>query len=215
MYNVRCLIYTSCPLTIYRYGLRLIDKEEYFRKISSSYRNFPLLWSCPSLTFSCLIQSDNRYWKALRIRCSESWHGVRKISWYSRTRALPDPIHDLIWDLAEVRALEAYGMRLLLIGNDVLALQQRLQHHNRKYGQNRKSHIYLVGHCPVMTRTNEIRDRLINTSLFGAPSAHSIFVGTMEIRWMKAKVTLNDLSAETIFIMSFGASTQANERQGF
>jgi hypothetical protein len=32
---------------------------------------------------------------------------------------------------------------------------------------------------------------------------------------MRAKVTFNDLSADTIFMMSFGASTQANERQGF
>ena len=109
-------------------------------------------------------------------------------------------------------------MRLLLIGNDVLALQQRLQHpqhYIRKYVHSRKLHIYLVGHCPVMTRTTEIRDRLINTSLFGAPSAHSIFEDTIQIRRMKAKVTYNDLSADTIFTMSFGSSTKANERHGF
>jgi hypothetical protein len=88
-----------------------------------------------------------------------------------------NPIRDLIWDVAEVGALEAHGMRLLLIGNDVLALQQRLQHlqhYIRKYGHSQKLHMYLVVYCPVLIRTNEIRDRLINTSLFGAPSAHSI-----------------------------------------
>jgi hypothetical protein len=129
-----------------------------------------------------------------------------------------NPIRDLIWDLAEVRALEACGVRLILIGNDILALQQRLQHpqhYIRKYSHSRKLHIYLFGHCPVMTRTNETQDRLINTSLFGAPSAHSIFEDTMQIKRMRAKVTFNDLSADTIFMMSFGASTQANERQGF
>jgi hypothetical protein len=32
---------------------------------------------------------------------------------------------------------------------------------------------------------------------------------------MKAKVTYDGLSAHTIFILSFGASTQATKRQGF
>jgi len=129
-----------------------------------------------------------------------------------------NPLRDLVWDADEVKALEAYGLRLLLIGNDVLALQQRLQHpqqYIRKHGHSRKLQIYLIGHCPVISRTTEIRDRLINATLFGAPSAYSVFEDTIQIRQMKAKVTYDGLSADSIFLLSFGASTQATKRQGF
>ena len=128
-----------------------------------------------------------------------------------------NPIRDLVWDIDEVKALEAYGLRLLLMGNDVLALQQRLQHpqhYIRKYGHSRNLQIYLVGHCPVMTRTTEIRDRLINASFFGAPSAYSVFEDTIQIRKMKAKVIYNGLNAGTIFMLSFGASTQTTKSKG-
>jgi hypothetical protein len=129
-----------------------------------------------------------------------------------------NPIRDLVWDVDEVQALEAYGLRLLLVGNDVLALRQRLrhpQHYIRKHGHGRKLQLYLVGHCPVMTRTTGTRDRLITTPLFGAPSAYSVFEDTIQIRQMKAKVTYDGLSANTVFMMSFGASTEASKRQGF
>lgn len=49
-----------------------------------------------------------------------------------------NPLRDLVFDLAEARALEAYGMRLLLLGNDVFALHARLQrpqHYIRKHVQ--------------------------------------------------------------------------------
>jgi hypothetical protein len=129
-----------------------------------------------------------------------------------------NPIRDLIWDIHEVRALEAYGLRLLLIGNDASALHQRLQHpqhYIHKYGHSRKLHIHLVGFCPVMAQTTGIRDRLIETSLFGTPSAYSVFEDTLQMRHMKAKVTYDGLGADTIFMLSFGASTQATKRQGF
>jgi hypothetical protein len=129
-----------------------------------------------------------------------------------------NPLRDLVWDLAEIQSLEAYGMKLLLIGNDVLALQRRLQqpqYYIRKYGHNRKLQIYLVGYCPVMIKTTGIRDRLIRFSLFGAPNAHSIFEDTNEMRCMKARVISGTLNTNAIFIMSFGASAQANERRGF
>jgi hypothetical protein len=128
-----------------------------------------------------------------------------------------NPIRDLIWDVDEVRALEAYGLRLLLIGNDASALHQRLQHpqdYVRKYGHSRKLRIHLVGSCPLIARNTGIRDRLINTSLFGAPSAYSVFEDTVQIRRMKAKVTYEGFSPDSIFMLSFGASTQATKLQG-
>jgi hypothetical protein len=128
-----------------------------------------------------------------------------------------NPIRDLVWDVDEVRALEAYGLRLLLIGNDTSALQQRLQdpqHYIRTYGHSRKLQIHLVGSCPVVARTTEIQDRLVNASLFGAPSAYSVFEDTIQIGRMKDNVINDGLSADTIFMLSFGASTQATKRQG-
>jgi hypothetical protein len=81
-----------------------------------------------------------------------------------------NPIRDLIENTAEVRALEAYGLKLLLFGNDVLALRQRLlrpRDYIRKHGHSRKLQIYLVALCPVFTKTAEIRDRLLSFSLSG------------------------------------------------
>jgi hypothetical protein len=129
-----------------------------------------------------------------------------------------NPIRDLVWDIDEVRALEAFGMRLLLIGNDASALQQRLQHpqhYIRKYGHSRKLQIRLVGSCPVIAQTAGVQDKLIKTSLFGAPSAYSIFEDTIQMRRIEAKVSHDGLSVDTIFMLSFGASTQATKRQGF
>jgi hypothetical protein len=39
-----------------------------------------------------------------------------------------NPIQDLIWDTTELRALKAFGMRLLLIGNNTSALQEQVRH---------------------------------------------------------------------------------------
>lgn len=121
------------------------------------------------------------------------------------------PLHDLVEDIAEVRALEAYGMRLLLLGNDVSALQQRLkspQDYIRRHNQHQKLTIYLVGLCPVFTKTTGIRDRILTSSLFGTRNAQSVFEDTNQIRRLKARVVYESLSQETMFIMSLGASHQ-------
>jgi hypothetical protein len=129
-----------------------------------------------------------------------------------------NPIRDLVWDVDEVRALEAHGLRLLLIGNDTSALQRRLQHPHqyiRKYGHSRKLQIYLVGSCQVVARTTEVQNRLINASFFGALSEYSVLEDTIQIRRLKYDVTLDGLRADPTFMLSFGASTQATKSQGF
>lgn len=53
------------------------------------------------------------------------------------------PVRDLIWDMTELRALEAHSMQLLLMGNDISALQDRVRHprrYIRKHGHSRRSH---------------------------------------------------------------------------
>jgi hypothetical protein len=129
-----------------------------------------------------------------------------------------NPLRDLIWNIHEFKALQAHGMRLLLVGNDVLALQQRLEQPGRyiqKYGHSRKLRIYLTGHCPVLVKSTQIRDRMIEFSIDSTPSKYSIFEDTLQIRKMKARILYESLRPDTNFIMSFGASTPMNERSGF
>lgn len=128
-----------------------------------------------------------------------------------------NPLRDLVEDIAEVQAHEAFGMRLLLLGNDVLALQQRLQSpqdYIRKYGHRRKLQIYLVGLCPMITKTTGIRDKLLNFSLFGAPSAQNVFRDTMQMKRIKAKALYGSFIL-SMFVMSLGASQQQNKHHGF
>jgi hypothetical protein len=128
------------------------------------------------------------------------------------------PLRDLVEDIAEVQALQAYGMRLLLLGNDVSALQQRLQFpqdYIRKHGHTRKLQIYIVGLCPVFTKTTGIRDRLLNFSLFGARGAHSVFEDIIQMRRIKAEAVYGSLSPRTMFVMSPGASHQPSDDHGF
>jgi hypothetical protein len=128
------------------------------------------------------------------------------------------PVRDLIWDMTELRALEAYGMQLLLMGNDISALQDRVQHprhYIRKHGHSRKLQIYLVGHFPVMCKTTGIRDRLISFTLSGAPSESSLFSDTLQARRLKHRAEHASISKDARFLMSFGAYTLANEFRSF
>jgi hypothetical protein len=129
-----------------------------------------------------------------------------------------NPLRDLIRDINEMHALEAHGMRLLLFGNDVQALQQRLDNPERyfqKYGHRRKLQIYLTGHCPVLAKTIQIQDRTVRFSINGTPNEFSICKDTLQINKMKTRILYEGLSPDTNFIMSFGASTLSSERRGF
>jgi hypothetical protein len=115
-----------------------------------------------------------------------------------------NPLRDLVEDIAKVQALEAYGMRLLVLRNDVLALQQRLQFpqdYIRKHGHRRKVRIYLVGLCPMITKTTGIRDKLLKFSLFGAPSAQCVFRDTIQTKRTKAKALYGSF-VPSMFVMS-------------
>jgi hypothetical protein len=129
-----------------------------------------------------------------------------------------NPVRDLIWDMTELRALEANGMKLLLIGNDISALQERVQHprrYIRKHGHSRELQIYLVGHFPVMCKTTGIRDRLISYTLSSTPSKSSLFQDTLQARKLKYRAIQASIGKDAQFLMSFGACTHANEFQGF
>jgi hypothetical protein len=129
-----------------------------------------------------------------------------------------NPLRDLIWDINEMHALETHGMRLLLLGNDVLALQQRLdnpEQYLRRHGHRRKLQIYLTGHCPVLAKNTQIQDRIIRFSINSTPNEYSIFKDTMQMSTMKARILYQSLGPDKNFIMSFGASTLFSGSCGF
>lgn len=128
-----------------------------------------------------------------------------------------NPLRDLVFDVAEVRALEAYGMKLLLLGNDVSALQQRLKnphHYIHGHGRKRKLQIYLIAHCPVITKTTGIRDRLLSFSLFGVSSMHGTLEDTLHMSSIEAVVLDESLDPDAAFILSLGARPRPSERPG-
>lgn len=141
----------------------------------------------------------------------------RRILGHSERAFYLNPLRDLFEDIAEVQALETYGMKLLLLGNDVLALLQRLQrprHHMRQHAHCRKLQLYLIGLCPVLSDTTEARDRLLNFSLFGARTADSMSEDTIQMRLLRAEAVYENLSPKTMFIMSFGGRNQPNKHRG-
>jgi hypothetical protein len=128
-----------------------------------------------------------------------------------------NPLRDLIWDTNKLQALEVHGMRILLLGNDVSALQQRVEdpeQYIQRYGHSRKLQICLTGYFPVLLKTTQIRDRMIDFTISGAASKYSVSKDTAQIRKMEAQILYDDYSPDANFIMSFRASTQLNEYSG-
>jgi hypothetical protein len=110
-----------------------------------------------------------------------------------------------------------YRIRLLLLGNDLSALQQRLHNpkqYNQTYSYNRRICLYLVGYMPVISRTTGIRDRLLNFTFLRTRHEDSIFIDTNQIRGMQYGIEHNRLSPDTKFIMSFGASACTKSHHG-
>lgn len=123
-------------------------------------------------------------------------------------KLLINPLRDLVFNAAEVQSLEAYGMRLLLLGNDVIALRRRLQCPQQfihEYGHSQKLQIYLFGYCPVMFKTTGVRDRLLNFSLFGTTGACNAVEEIMHMKRLKARITNEGVGPDSVFIMSLGA----------
>jgi hypothetical protein len=199
------------------------------------------LISFPSLSFVqsiCTFSSYNSLWLCRSLAYSSHTYPVRKrllqaLSAYDiakldivfggffrrrERRLYLNPIRDLIENTAEVQALEAYGMKLLLFGNDVLALRQRLQgprDYIRKHGHSRRLQVYLVGLCPVFTKTSGIRDRLLSFSLSGARDADGASEDTTQMRLLKAEAVYGNLSPRTEFIMSLEVPYRPSKQRGF
>ncbi|KAF2844287.1 hypothetical protein T440DRAFT_372127, partial [Plenodomus tracheiphilus IPT5] len=81
------------------------------------------------------------------------------------------PVRDLIWNIDEMKELWKEGMKLILLGDDVRALEQRLHESNQhvECHANRRLRIYLVGTFPAMGREKASVDRLVNFNTFGTP----------------------------------------------
>jgi len=78
-----------------------------------------------------------------------------------------NPARDLIWDLSRAIPLFEEGLKLVLLGNDVPILKQRLQHtkdYLRRSKNSRKLQIYLIGAFPILKRTSSILPLFCSTT---------------------------------------------------
>ncbi|KAF2185379.1 hypothetical protein K469DRAFT_476679, partial [Zopfia rhizophila CBS 207.26] len=131
-----------------------------------------------------------------------------------------NPIRDLIWDVSDMRDLEQEGMKLILFGNDVLALEQRLRN-TRQYlkvhKHTQRLQIYLIGIFPIREKTDESLSRMVRFSLGGKPNNHRIIKDQLQLQMLKQKVDEDDWDSNENFLMAFGAPTNlfVEEEKGF
>lgn len=126
-----------------------------------------------------------------------------------------NPIRDLVWNIPEIEFLLAEGMKLLLFGDDVPDLSQRLQD-TKKYLDRRRGNqrlqIYLVGSFPIQGKSTTTLERMIKFSIDGGFSSGSrIFKDKVHVRKLKVMFWENSPESNISFLMAFGAPTNLHE----
>ncbi|KAF1999277.1 hypothetical protein P154DRAFT_232822 [Amniculicola lignicola CBS 123094] len=85
-----------------------------------------------------------------------------------------NPMRDIIWNKSLMNALVLEGMKLILCGDDVRLLHQRL-HDTKSYlqvhGHKRRLQIYLVGLCPFPEDMEHVNDRILSFILHECESS--------------------------------------------
>jgi hypothetical protein len=110
--------------------------------------------------------------------------------------------------MAETQSLLRAGMEFVLLGNDTLALKQRLhdtKNYLRKYSK-RKLHIFLVGFFPFRCQTSHTLERLLTFSIDRAPSKIRMFTDAYHLEKMRASHNLNTIRK---FMIAFRALTMS------
>lgn len=125
----------------------------------------------------------------------------------SRRRRYLNPIRDLFWDSSELEDLCREGLKLLLIGADAQALEQRLQDtklYLKTHSVKRKLRIYLIGAFSLKNKQRFVLDRMIKFTIAGAPCAHRTISDGWQLRRLRQSMLLTP-DRERNFIMAFGA----------
>ena len=125
------------------------------------------------------------------------------------------PIRDLFWDAAGVEALLQEGLRLVLLGPDVHALEQRLldtERYIETSSSRRRLRIYLVGTFPIRGKSASTLDGMIGFSVDGTPTGARILNDRWQLRRVQQSMLLTP-GAERAFIMAFGAPKDVTAQQ--
>ncbi|KAF2844404.1 hypothetical protein T440DRAFT_484197 [Plenodomus tracheiphilus IPT5] len=125
------------------------------------------------------------------------------------------PVNDLIWNLAEMYVLLREGMQILVLGNDIHALEQRLhntEEYVAKYGHNRKLHIFLVGMFPILGKKPKTLARMTRFSVDGNVCASRTLKDNYQLRRLQASMGQPPDTGKT-FTMSFNTSTGLSQKE--
>ena len=127
-----------------------------------------------------------------------------------------DPMRDLIGNLSEMRALLQGGMKLILLGKDVPALEERL--HNiksywRGHDNKRKLNIFLIGSFPIYGKSLEALRRFMKFSIDGNPCGGRLFKDKLDLRRMRTQQSNGNLGKNFQFLMAFGAPTNLRKEE--
>lgn len=131
-----------------------------------------------------------------------------------------DPVRDLFWNIATMRKLLKEGMKLLLLGNDVSALEQRLKQTRRyteEHGSKRRLQVFLVGSFPVWEKDAEILDEMIQFSPGRTTCRLRMFKDKVQFRRIQQQFGESNAKSGKRFLMSFGATSDLarKESKGF
>ncbi|KAF2007868.1 hypothetical protein P154DRAFT_10817 [Amniculicola lignicola CBS 123094] len=122
-----------------------------------------------------------------------------------------NPVRDIIWNKSLMNALVLEGMKLILCGNDVPLLHQRL-HDTKSYlqahGHKRRLQIYLVGLCPFPEDMALANDRILSFSVGKDRCDDRIWNDRRELERMLQVFSVYSLSSSAGFLMSFGTPIQ-------
>jgi hypothetical protein len=119
-----------------------------------------------------------------------------------------NPVRDLLWNVPEMEELSREGMKLLLLGADAPALEQRL-HTTKQYleahSNRRKLKIYLIGTFPILGKSATVLDRMVHFSITGDPSKSRTLRDQYQLRRIEQRMMASDPDAEKPFLMAFSA----------
>lgn len=121
------------------------------------------------------------------------------------------PVRDLIWDIPEMKELYREGMRLVLLGHDVPALEQRL-HDTKRYLKlhgTKKLNIYLFGTFPVLHTETRVIDRLIKFSMTGYFCPMRLACDKYQLRQIQ---WASGLARDIPFLMAFGTPMRLSDK---
>jgi hypothetical protein len=114
---------------------------------------------------------------------------------------------DLFWNFSAVQDLMSRGLRLIFFGQDVAALQKRLDQPCKSSRSNSRLRIYLIGLFPLIDQRNAILGDVLTLSIEQEPSLFRIMNDGYEFARLRDRFERDPWisNATKQFIISFSA----------